>query len=501
MVKQKIVTGAVYPGRLLPKMANFFASLLVLTCFFGFPCFNTASRSPLKAKASKGSPAQNSSVSLKSHRRWFKESTTDASPDSWNIFGQWFNQSSSKPSGELIHLKSVESVEEFWNFITPADIESVKRVDISLFRPGFEPDFSKFLTHETGYILSYQILPNTSSAPKFSRNKAKKLQDAGLLSPSGTSLTFYHNFDSIISTAMSSVPANGPLFSSEIFGFTLKKQYDMVFIQVFISGESVKSDVADEIIREMVIAAVPEASLGTFRKLKLSNFSHKIVLGTSPRSSPFKKGSPSRIVTIVPTSESESERDEDVKISRAESSSFSQESNDEMESSPLNTFDEHIESENEQAPHESESIEAVEAPLTSKTASSGASIDDIIDGLDYEDEEEEEDDLSAFITTESSPISESISTPSVTVGELELEPKTITETDTKNESAAQVEKSVPKPMPALIPTQSPIEGELFDLIMTASFTIFERSPKFTHAYFEMVLNRLEEKHKKNRNKI
>lgn len=300
------------------------------------------------------------------------------SPDSWNIFGQWFRQTTSKPSGAHFPLIEIREAQNLWDFISPEELTSIKRVDLTIFRPGLEPDFAKFMSHETGYILSYKIdadmLINVSTVEngvpraKLSRTEAKKLKRSGKSASSSESAAHFRVFDPLINAALncrdSGVKASeADTLPSAIMGFLLKRQYKQNFVQVFIEGATCPyaREIEDR-IGALIASALPGIALPSPRKYRLSSYSYKIVTGSSvgrssraPRLSPKKI--PSHAAVMVEESESVS-----VSVSESESNEEEEEFEDSLgESEP--------EPESESEEEEEEDLSSVKENSASFTKS------------------------------------------------------------------------------------------------------------------------------------
>ena len=299
----------------LSKMANFLLATvsIYLFAFNTFIALTEASKKFHEKSSSyekqSGSPCKkflgkSASFKKQSHRpAWFKPSEGVKSPDTWNMFGQWFNQNTSLASREYVNLCEITDSCDFWDFISAREINDLDRIDLSIFRPGLEPNFSDFVSHKTGYILSYKIKYEMMNSPgKLSRNEAKKLKDAGNL---GIDLfPHYHVFDPLIDAVLRSGESEGGKSSgssvcgiddltSEIMGFIFKRQYLFTFVQIFIEGVSCPdAGIVEAEIEALLTSAFPEIELPRPRRYKLDHYSHKIA-SRSPISASSK--SPSRL--------------------------------------------------------------------------------------------------------------------------------------------------------------------------------------------------------------
>lgn len=181
---------------------------------------------------------------------WFENGSEEGGLGSWNIFGQWFDQRTSLPLGALYDLKPVNSIEDFWSFVSPSQLDSNRRIDICLFRPGFSPEFSSSIASKSQYLLSYKITPFLIkiAAINSSTNPAQKVPDH-----------FMHIFDPVISAVMNPVEAveASSKFLSDVVGFRIKRQYEHTFFQIFVTCENIKIYDAKVEIFKLVTKAFP----------------------------------------------------------------------------------------------------------------------------------------------------------------------------------------------------------------------------------------------------
>lgn len=463
--------------------------ILASLCFALISLANSsASSSPAKKKISK--PVRVSPKKIQ-QPAWFKKSSLGRSSMYWNVYGLWFDQIYSKPSGQLIHMKYIKNVNEFWSTYTTKDLDEVRRVDISIFRPGYEPDFAKFTRNENGYILSYKLsasmIINSSEdssdaaaavaalPSKVSRNEAKILKEIETESPLSGSFPHYHIFDSLITAAMdcedkSEVP-------SDIIGFTIKKQFDYLFFQVFVGGNSFESGSTKLYISNLISSHCPGVVFKAPYKYQLSNYSFRILGVHSPRATAK--------LPLSPTSPSFSLSSPEVSPSKLKIVTEESEYNDDSDAflSPTAPSDD-FEAENEiellnvsESPEGScdifESCASVNFDeLASRSNNEkSVSIDDIIDDDEkeeelpelekYSDNEDNMSDITAFITSPQ-----------------------------ENQVISDAAAPLSHPMSFAPRT---LEEELLNQIFAAPFELFKKPLKDLLEHFEGVLAALEDK--------
>jgi GR25 family glycosyltransferase involved in LPS biosynthesis len=281
-------------------MTNFLLALFSL--YFSLITFvaSSATSSPTKPKYVR--PLISYSPKKMREPAWFKKSVLGRNEETWNIFGQWFNQFKSRPFGDLVHLKSISSIDEFWSFVSTTQLGLVDRIDISIFRPGFEPDYEKFTSSTNGFILSYNVnnriikRPSPSNSPsKNDRNEASKDKSIEAASPFDCRFPYFRVFDPLIKAAMEC--ENPTDLTTKIIGFVFKRQYEHTFIQIFVDGPDLKPidmEVYVSYIYNFIYEHFPAVSLKSPLKLRLSSVSAKIVGPVTspgnlkPSSSPLK---------------------------------------------------------------------------------------------------------------------------------------------------------------------------------------------------------------------
>ena len=434
---------------MIPKMAKFVFSLLLIASMLATISSSSLSLSSLKSK-------KREFVSKAAGRSpyWFTKSSDGVSEDSWNIYGKWFNQKTSKPSGGIVHLGSVGSTKDFWRLVSPAKINSLDRVDISLFRPGLEPDFSKFVNHKTGYILSYKVNEGLKSNPK--KIIGKTSSEAELISSQG-SLAHYQIFDALISIAIASSFEPSGLFASAIMGITFSKKYDVLIVQIFVDGSLLKFRIAEEAVQSLVSAANPEASLGPVRKYRLSDFSFHLASSANK----FKPSS----VAIKPLGGSESAKIDSAfiqqEVTEERYGARNEETNDEksVQESAEETNDERV------------------APVFEVNNSV---IDEDEASLNYfKSSSSSLDSLQSFFTA-----ADDFSSEIDDLGSDQFE------NCEGNEEIFQSNYSVEAAAPNLLRT---LEEELFEIIFTVPFDIFNQDHTTICSNFNAILNTLKER--------
>lgn len=283
-------------------MANFLLALfslyfsLITLVTSSASALESASSSPLKPKH--GKLFVSTSPKNSKEPAWFKKSDFGSNDHTWNVFGQWFNQFKSKPFGKLVHLKSITNVNDFWSLVSAKELDDVDRIDVSIFRPGFEPDFEKFSSSISGYILSYKVddkLIQKSYSPSSLRRTDAKISK------------YMHVFDPLITAAMECEDSNE--FPSEIIGFLFKRQYEITVIQIFVDGIRFKSAAAQIYISKLIAGHFPSTPLKFPRHFWLSSFSSKI-LGRTESGSLSARSSPLKIKVEEQKEEAENEKDD-----------------------------------------------------------------------------------------------------------------------------------------------------------------------------------------------
>ena len=265
------------PCNLRYQMVNFFLALFSL--YFSLITLVTSSASTSSSPTKPKYGRSMVSISSKKVREpaWFKKSTSDRNAHTWNVFGQWFNQFSSKPFGGSIHLKSIRNVNDFCSFVSTKQLNDIDRIDVSIFRPGFEPDFEKFIDNHSGYVLSYKVddklIQKSSSPSKISRNEAKTLAESA--SPTDGPFNYMRVFDPLITAAIECEYSNE--FPSEIIGFLFKRLFKNSFIQIFFDGNHLRSIDAHVYISKFISGHFPFVSLQFPRIFRLSSYSSKIL--------------------------------------------------------------------------------------------------------------------------------------------------------------------------------------------------------------------------------
>lgn len=439
-------------------MTKFFLALFSL--FFSFITLLTASApsSPSKQKRSRSLI----SYSPKKVREptWFKKSLLGRNEETWNVFGQWFDQFRSKPSGDLIHLKSIREVRELWSLVSTKNLEEVDRVDVSIFRPGFVPNFENFVNSANGFILSYKVNDRTvSKTSPASRNeavlKAKEFNIA-VTSP-------FRVFDPLINAAIKG--ESSPRITSNIIGFLFKRQYDHTFIQVFVDGPDLeKKDVEVYIsfIYNFICEHLPTVALKAPLKLKLADYSSKI--SGKPSESPLS--SPSKQEIKEEQKETE-EEEEDAKFEEDKKSELEEYENVKLE---------------EESGNLAISVES-ERPATAIFSSDEfvthqASLYDII-----EDEDDEDLNLFSEASDEKGNL-ELVDNEAASISSSSYE--TAEDDDEKNDETFSSKLSVQAPIffPVKIKT---IYDKVFDKIFTEDFDIFLRDQNKLMKHFEKIL--------------
>lgn len=451
---------------------------------------------------------------------WFSSFSGARTSNAWNMYGQWFNQINSKPSGEYLHLREIRESKDFWELLSAERLEKIKRADFSIFRSGLEPNFTEFINHKTAYILSYKLrasmLPPSSPRGKLSRNQAMKLKAAGKLDEDVKPFPHYHVFDSLIDAALNSeeskesesgegkLSASEPVcnidtLTSEIMGFLFKFQYRDTFIQVFLEGTNCPEALkAEEEIESFLTAALPGLELGKPRWYRLAPYSHKIVLGSpsslssrSRSSSMSPKKTPSRTVTIVPSSdEGEGVEDNEEIIEEIEDD---EDDNEEVEST-----------EESVALAIETSEEALESPALKVCESADSTnYHGLIESSPYYIADDEEDgDLS---DTFGSSVDADFDFDNIVSRSQESARKSATNLDDIIDDEPQIalnneEDSVeedadtkdidtfnPQNIPALIPTsQLSVEDRLFERILTEKWDLSAVGSRQLHEYFKQI---------------
>lgn len=212
---------------------------------------------------------------------WFE---SVESVGTWTIYGQWFTQEiSPKPVKSYKKIRKISGSNDFWDFISPADLLKISRTDISIFRPGWEPNFSLLKKNETGHILSHYIDPSIFNV-KLSRNARNKLNSLPL---STNSLDYFHVFDSLIDAAIknsslkqSHDESNINSLLSDIIGFMFKRLFGRTYILIFFEGKhTCPINLLKREIKIFVESLSTDVKLNRSFLYKLNNFSKTITCG------------------------------------------------------------------------------------------------------------------------------------------------------------------------------------------------------------------------------
>lgn len=150
-------------------------------------------------------------------------SDCNASPS--NIFWiQWYTKRSSKTLKVLKNDRRIVDANSFWNLISPSTFSNLNRIDLSLFRPDYEPNFMKLQNLRESYVISY------------------KIEDSSEISELSACLRV---FDKLIDATLIS----RHILLSKIFAFVFKRNRSHFFFQIFL--ENVKYDHLPEILKEI----------------------------------------------------------------------------------------------------------------------------------------------------------------------------------------------------------------------------------------------------------
>ena len=448
---------------------------------------------------------------------WFRSFSGAKTSNAWNMYGQWFNQITSKPSGDYLLLREIRESKDFWELLSAERLEKIKRADFSIFRSGLEPNFTEFINHKTAYILSYKLrygmLPSTSPRGKLSRNQAMKLKAAGKLDEDVKPFPHYHVFDSLIDAALNSeeskesesgegkMPSSEPVcnidtLTSEIMGFLFKFQYRDTFIQVFLEGTNCpEARKAEEEIESFLTAALPGLELGKPRWYRLAPYSQKIVLGSpsslSSRSRSYSmspKKTPSHTVTIDPSSD-EGEDVEDIE-------EIIEEIEDDQDDEEVESTEESV------ALAIDTSEEALESPGL-KVCKSADSINNLIESSPYSDDEEDRDLSDTFGSSVDADFdfdnvvsrSHESACKSATLDDIIDDGPQITlnneeegvEDDADTKDIDTFNNTVPQNIPALILiSELSIEERLFERILSEKLDFSAARSRQLHEYFERI---------------
>ena len=390
-------------------MANFVLSVIsvYLLAFNVFVAVSEASRSPAKkANRTINPPA------------WFIRASDKFSPDAWNIFGQWFNQSTSVPSGEYLPLREIAEAKNLWDFVDATEMNSIERIDISLFRPGLEPNFSKFVLHETGYVLSYEIKPCSGSIvlspTRMSRNRAKLLKAASKSDSDGTNspqdLAHFHYFDPLIDAVLKTEESasrissnfNSDRLSSDIMGFVFKRQFERTFLQIFFQGVTFPSytEAINEINKFFGVAR-PGIDLSPPHNYCLSKLSRRIVFGPIHTVHSPSKLSPKKHISSLAAGSDKVDTDSKSEPLKATESDFivESESGTFNESAPASYNDSPMEEASNQVQDSLDTVIDDSVNVSASFAENEESLTPYEPESESEKKEEEEESISALVSS------------------------------------------------------------------------------------------------------
>jgi hypothetical protein len=201
---------------------------------------------------------------------WLKTKSFKQSSEDWNLSALWFNQHSSKPIGNSIRLSNIKHADQLWSHVTPNQFMSVQRVNLNIFRPGFDSDLGNYVDHPKGFILSYKIdcpVAVLAKKPsKLSRNEAKRL--SAVLEEFDP----IRQFDPLIIASLLSTQG----FPSEIIGFIFKRQYSFTFIQIVCDGSVSSSHKAQVAILNLFKSVNPAFTIKKPIIYKLASYSSRV---------------------------------------------------------------------------------------------------------------------------------------------------------------------------------------------------------------------------------
>jgi hypothetical protein len=200
---------------------------------------------------------------------WLKTKSFKQSSEDWNLSALWFNQHSSKPIGNSIRLSNIKHADQLWSHVTPNQFMSVQRVNLNIFRPGFDSDLGNYVDHPKGFILSYKVdFPVAVLAKKpskLSRNEAKRLSSVLEFDP-------IRQFDPLIIASLLSTQG----FPSEIIGFIFKRQYSFTFIQIVCDGSVSSPHKAQVPISNLFKSVIPAFTIKKPIIYKLASYSSRV---------------------------------------------------------------------------------------------------------------------------------------------------------------------------------------------------------------------------------
>jgi hypothetical protein len=257
---------------LVKYKSKMFKAVCLAFCLIS--CVLSSSSSHLKSSATRRRQNRHPLASIEpessSMPTWLKTKSFKQSSEDWNLSALWFNQHSSKPIGNSIRLSNIKHADQLWSHVTPNQFMSVQRVNLNIFRPGFDSDLGNYVDHPKGFILSYKIdcpVAVLAKKPsKLSRNEAKRL--SAVLEEFDP----IRQFDPLIIASLLSTQG----FPSEIIGFIFKRQYSFTFIQIVCDGSVSSSHKAQVAILNLFKSVNPAFTIKKPIIYKLASYSSRV---------------------------------------------------------------------------------------------------------------------------------------------------------------------------------------------------------------------------------